>query len=338
MSIIIFFIFILGFLETDAFIKNSSSYKISRTGKIHQTPKSSFPYKKIKIYKLKKKKIRNELYSLKDSVTKFLNKVNRVRRGNVKSALIPYHHITNLKNIFKTNLTYYNNTFNRCKLDRLLVTCNVLLYLLLNKTDTKKEKQIVFSKGKIIELKNEQKCEKYKCNYKDIQKKQNYKTFFTSIFIHKNIVHLYFNMSSLISIYKLVSLMYNNIQILTVFLLSGFLSNVISYLYDSKKKKYIFLDSIINKESSGTTMHINTNKIICGCSSSIYSLYGLYITYIVFFYFKHHYIINTNFLYNFFYSFLTSLFMENVSHVNHILGFLCGSFSALFIILLDNKN
>lgn len=334
MSIIIFFIFILAFLETDAFIKNSSSYKITRIGKTHQTPIISFSHKKSKIYKLKKKKIGNELYSLNGLVTNFLNKV---RKGNVKSALIPYHHITNVKNIFKTNLSYYNNAFNRCKLDRLLVTCNVLLYLLLNKTDTEKEKQIVFSKGKIIEIKNEQKCEKYKCNYKDIQKNQNYKTFFTSIFIHKNIVHLYFNMSSLISIYKLVSLMYNNTQVLTVFLLSGFFSNIISYLYDSRKQKYIFLDHIINRESSGTP-HINTNKIICGCSSSIYSLYGLYVTYIVFFYFKHQYIINTNFLYNFFYSFLTSLFMENVSHINHILGFLCGSFSALFIILFDNKN
>lgn len=341
--VIFFFIYsiILSFLEIDAFIKNSSSYAIiNKIGKINHTNTYTHThrfvfFKETKLYdvKIKLKRRKNELYSLKSSMT---NLLSNIKKDRIHKIVTPCN-LAVVKHAFKTNLNYYNTFFNRCKLDRLLITFNVLLHFFLNTVDKKKERKIVFSKGKIIEIKDEKKCEKYKCNYKDIYINKNYKTFFTSLFVHKNIVHLYFNMSSLVSIYKLVSLMYTNTQILTIFLLSGFLSNIMSYIYDSKKERHIFLDTIINKDIN-TAKRINTNKIICGSSSSIYSLYGLYITYILFFYFKNNYIINTHFLYNFFYSFITSLVLENVSHINHIFGFLCGSFFAFFFIILRNIN
>ncbi|KOB85373.1 hypothetical protein PFDG_00687, partial [Plasmodium falciparum Dd2] len=49
------------------------------------------------------------------------------------------------------------------------------------------------------------------------------------------------------------------------------------------------------------------------------------------------YVINTSFLYNFFYSFISSLLLENVSHFNHIVGFLCG-FVFSFLIIAFEKN
>ncbi|EWC74362.1 hypothetical protein C923_04961 [Plasmodium falciparum UGT5.1] len=63
----------------------------------------------------------------------------------------------------------------------------------------------------------------------------------------------------------------------------------------------------------------------------------MHITHVIFFYFKNHYVINTSFLYNFFYSFISSLLLENVSHFNHIVGFLCG-FVFSFLIIAFEKN
>ncbi|CRG93939.1 rhomboid protease ROM7, putative [Plasmodium gallinaceum] len=330
MNIVILFFFSLYFLRGNSFHHNKIIYK-----KINTDNKSIIFKNKHKFYLLKKEKNINQLYSIRSPISNLLNNLNPT---NVRRIIevVPFDKI---KNVFHGYFSYYNSLFKKCKLDRIIIALNTLLYLYLNQVDKNKEKKIFFHKGSLLEVKDEQRCEKYKCNYNDIYKNRNYKTFFTSIFIHKNILHLYFNMSSLISIYRLISLIYTNNQILIVFLLSGFLSNVFSYIYDMKQKnKNVFLKDVVDQNYVNKNYFINrSNKITCGSSSSIYSLYGMHITYIIFFYFKNRYIINTNFIYNFFYSFITSLLLENVSHFNHIFGFLCGSLFSFFIILFD-KN
>ncbi|CRH00777.1 rhomboid protease ROM7, putative [Plasmodium relictum] len=332
MNIIILFLFFLYILRGSSFLHNKISYKKISTS---VSNKSIIFKNEYKFYYLKKEKNINQLHSLRSSVSNLLNTLKPIKVRK----LIEIVTFNKIKNFLQENFLYYNNLFNKCKLDRVIIVLNVLLYLYLNQIDKNKEKKIFFHKGSLLEVKDEQKCEKYKCNYSDIYKNKNYKTFFTSIFIHKNILHLYFNMSSLISIYRVISFIYTNNQILTVFLLSGILSNVFSYIYDMKyKNKNVFLNDLIDQNYSNKIFYINrNNKITCGSSSSIYSLYGMHITHIIFFYFKNRYIINTNFLYNFFYSFITSLLLENVSHFNHILGFLFGSLFSFFIILFD-KN
>lgn len=137
----------------------------------------------------------------------------------------------------------------------------------------------------------------------------------------------------------MVSPIYSNSQILITYLLSGFLSNLISYIYYIKpQKKNIFLKDIIDQNYYSRNTPLNKpNKIICGSSSAIYSLYGMYITHMIFFYIKNNYIVNTGFLYNIFYSFLSSLLLENVSHFNHVLGFMCGFVMSSTLILFDNN-
>ncbi|GAW81673.1 rhomboid protease ROM7 [Plasmodium gonderi] len=336
MNLLIFFVIVTYlFTRGNAFVYNNLNYK--RTNReliIHKHISLQHYYSD---YQLKKKKGIKKIYSFKRHVSDIWNNIKTTRIGDFMEDIFQQEQI---KKTLQNNFLCFSYLFNKCKLDRLIIAINVGLYLYLNRIDKDEEKKIYFHKGNLLEVKEEQKAEKYKCNYYDIYKTKNFKTFFTSLFIHKNILHLYFNMSSLISIYKLISNVYTNSQILVVFLLSGTLSNIISYIcYLREKKEKIFFKNLILKNySNENNILLNkNNKIICGSSSCIYSLYGMHMIYIIFFYFKNNYIINTNFLYNFFYSFISSLFLENVSHFNHVLGFLCGFFFSFLIILFD-KN
>ncbi|SBT77573.1 rhomboid protease ROM7, putative [Plasmodium ovale] len=333
MSIFIFIFLLTNLAGGTSFVYN----KTVRYGRLRNciSNKNLFLKKVHKIYHLKKQQNIKRVYSSKGHVANLWNIVNVGKRiGNH----LEMWTTNGMKYLFRNNFSYYNYLFNRCKLDRIIIILNTLLYLYLNRINKSEEKKVYFFKGNLVQVKDEQMSEKYKCNYHDIYKNKNYKTLITSIFIHKNILHLYFNMSSLISIYKLISNIYSNNQIITIFLLSGFLSNLISYIYHIRhKKKKIFLNDLIDQRYSNKNNVFNiNNKIVCGSSSAIYSLYGMHITHIIFFYFKNNYIVNTTFLYNFFYSFISSLLLENVSHFNHVLGFLCGFFFSFLIILFDN--
>ncbi|VWU48163.1 rhomboid protease ROM7 [Hepatocystis sp. ex Piliocolobus tephrosceles] len=336
MNVFIFVLLLLIYITTgNSFVHKKISYKNNIL--INHKKKNFILKHEYKIYHLNKEKNLKRVQFSKERV--FSNISDIIRTENIKK-IIHVLSIYKIKKAFTKYFLYFNYVFNKCKLDRILIAINVYFYLYLNRININEEKKIYFYKGSLIKAKEEQKCEKYKCNYDDIYKNKNYKTLFTSLFIHKNILHLYFNMSSLTSIYKLISTVYSNSQIINIFLLSGVLSNYICYLYHikEKNKKVFFNDLLINQNNlkNKNAFFNQTNKIICGSSSAIYSLYGMHITHILFFYFKYNYIINVPFLYNFIYSFLTSLFLENVSHLNHIVGFLCGFFFSFLTILFDN--
>ncbi|SBT79570.1 rhomboid protease ROM7, putative [Plasmodium malariae] len=337
MNISTFFLILALFTRGNSCLYNKIRYK--KKIKLFLNNKNILFKNECKVYHLKKGKIVMKINSSRGPISNLWHgiKAADIKLRNVGNFL---HILTTsrIRNIIHNNFLYWSYLFNKCKLDRIIITVNVFLYLYLNRINKNEEKKIYFYKGSLVEAKDEQKSEKYKCNYHDIYKNKNYKTFFTSIFIHKNILHLYFNMSSLISIYKLISNIYSNSQIGTIFLLSGFLSNFLSYIYHLKqRKKNIFFNDFINQNYSSENISLHKdNKIICGSSSSIYSLYGMYLTHIISFYFKNNYIVNSSFLYNFIYSFLASLFLENVSHVNHVMGFLCGFFFSFLILLFYN--
>ncbi|EUR65280.1 hypothetical protein PFAG_04931 [Plasmodium falciparum Santa Lucia] len=333
--IYIYILFLSHYKKGNCFIHNKINYEKSRSFLTNSTKiilkKNGFKY-----YHLKHKKIIKPIYSLKSSINNIWNGIKSIK---VKKLLGIFKSEELKRHFHNYNLSYASYIFNKCRLDRVLISINVLLYLYLNRIDKNEERKIYFHKGNLIQEQDEQKCEKYKCNYNDVYKNRNYKTFLTSIFIHKNILHLYFNMSSLISIYRLISNVYTNTQIFLIFLLSGFFSNLISYYNHFKKKnEEIYLNDIIDQNYINKKIfNFKNNKIICGSSSAIYALYGMHITHVIFFYFKNHYVINTSFLYNFFYSFISSLLLENVSHFNHIVGFLCG-FVFSFLIIAFEKN
>ncbi|CAG9477681.1 unnamed protein product [Plasmodium vivax] len=319
----------------NAFLYKRIHYKRTGHGRISDRP-TAILYDHA-LHVVHKKKGVKKIYSLKRHVSEIWNNI-KTRR--IENYMEDFFQTQQVKNTLQNNFLCFRHLFNKCKLDRVIIAVNVALYLYLNRIDKDDERRIFFHKGNLLEVK-EQKAEKYKCNYHDIYRTKNFKTFFTSLFIHKNILHLYFNMSSLISIYKLISLIYTNSQIFVTFLLSGVLSNIIAYIYYLREKKEnVLLENLILKNtSSENNLLINkNNKIICGSSSCIYSLYGMHMTYIIFFYIKHNYIVNSNFLYNFFYSFVSSLLLENVSHLNHVLGFLCGFFFSSLIVLFDRNG
>ncbi|CXI67416.1 rhomboid protease ROM7 [Plasmodium berghei] len=333
MNLLILFIFIIYIASGNSLHYNKINSKGITT---FINTKNTILKNEYKIYRFKKyNNVEKRIYSFKKNVLSLFNTLkNKEKITNLLENIS-----NNVKIKFPNRFIYYNYLFNKCKLDRILIVINTLLYLYLNRVDKNEEKKIFFTKGNLVQIKDEQKAAKYQCNYYDIYKNKNYKTLFSSIFIHKNILHLYFNMSSLMSIYKIISPIYSNSQILITYLLSGFLSNLISYIYYIKPpKKNIFLKDIIDQNYYSRNIPLNKpNKIICGSSSAIYSLYGMYITHMIFFYFKNNYIANTSFLYNIFYSFLSSLLLENVSHFNHILGFMCGFFMSSTLILFDNN-
>ncbi|ETW28269.1 hypothetical protein PFFCH_04178 [Plasmodium falciparum FCH/4] len=110
-------------------------------------------------------KIIKPIYSLKSSINNIWNGIKSIK---VKKLLGIFKSEELKRHFHNYNLSYASYIFNKCRLDRVLISINVLLYLYLNRIDKNEERKIYFHKGNLIQEQDEQKCEKYKCNYNDI--------------------------------------------------------------------------------------------------------------------------------------------------------------------------